>query len=377
MAEEAAAIESKSADASAAAVVADKPADPFASVKVEAAPAKVEEAKANDKKNDKTQQVIDKPAKVMAGKKGEPDLQTRVAQQNKAIADKDAKIKALEGEVGTLKSKSGGDTTALTTELQKTRDEVKRLQGELGAKDYTKHPEYQSKFQKPYEDACEDASEIFSSLMITDDDGEVRKADWDTDFPQIYRMKRDAALIYAKKAFPEDYQTVMSNYDQIHKLDKARRKSLTEWQGTATQREQQERAQSIEMQQKVAKGFEAVTNSLREQDPMFQEKPDDAEHSDLWKKSQSIVDQAYFERHKKTQAELVLLDAAIRMRAINEPILRHQLAKRDAEIIELKARIEGKAASKDGSVRHQADKIEGKEDKPWSEDLKEALASAV
>lgn len=312
----------------------------------------------------------------VVAKNSESKLQERVTQQNTAIATKDRELTGLRQQVQELTARGGVDTKALTASIESQKKEIERLQGELGAKDYTRHPDYITKYDKPFNDAAVSAKEIVESLTVSDADGNERPANWGKDFAGLYSLPRSAARLRAKELFGEDAPSVMQQYDDLHRLDGNRQKAVSEWQKNSTERETQTRSQQLQHQQKVAQGFEMVTKSLRENDPLFSENPADAEHSELWKKSQSIVDDAYFNRGKKTLAELVVLDSAIRLRAINEPILRSKLAKVEAELADYKARLDGKETSKNGSVRRRTDATGAAPEKDMATDLREALASA-
>jgi hypothetical protein len=114
-----------------------------------------------------------------------------------------------------------------------------------------------------------------------------------------------------------------------------------------------------------------------ESDPEFQIKPDDAEMSDLWKKSQAIVDKTFYQRDKFAPHELIQMDAAVRLRAINEPILRSKLAKVQAELDDYKARVNGKEESRGGSTRRTAPQTKTDEPEDWQKDLTEKLKNAA
>ncbi len=113
-----------------------------------------------------------------------------------------------------------------------------------------------------------------------------------------------------------------------------------------------------------------------ESNPDFQAKPDDADHTALWQKSRDIVDRAYYGRDKLSPQDLVVLDAAIRLRAINEPVLRARISKLNAELEDYKARVEGGEQSRGGKTRKVGDPAPAAKAVSWVDDLKSSLKAA-
>jgi hypothetical protein len=324
-------------------------------------------------------QAAPKPGEKVVAAKKDPvaEQRARIDQQNTLIKQKDEELVKIRQEVEQLRQSSGGDAKSLSATIEKLQNENKQLRGELGARDYTKSEEYTGKYEKPFNDAAEYGKNVIESLTVTDADGVERAADWKKDFAPIYSLPRAAARARAREMFGEDAPSVMQQYDDLHRIDAQRQKAVQEWQATAEEREKTTRGTQIANQQKVAKGFELVTSKLTESDPLFQIKPDDAESSDLWKKSEAVVNQAYYNRSGKTLAELVVLDAAIRMRAINEPVLRARLAKVEAELADYKDRVNGRERSRGGDVRRVAEPAGEGESENWEKELTSKLKAAV
>ena len=322
--------------------------DPFASVSVSKS---VAPAPAADSKTS----VSDKGGKPMAGKKdGIAEQRARIEQQNSLLAEREKDIQQMRSEIETLKKQGGGDVSALTSTIEQQNHQIQKLQNELGSRDYTKHPDYQSKYEKPFYDAAENARNIIESLVVTDTEGNERAAQWQSDFATLYSLPRAAARKLAKQQFGDDSSSVMQQYDELHRLDSTRAKALSDWSKNATEREKSERASQLANRHKVSQAFELVTKKLEESDPMFAIKPDNVEENELLKKSTGIVNEAFFNRDSKTLPELVVLDAAVRRRAISEPILRHRLSAALSELDDLRAKIAGRNGSKSGDVRRNA-----------------------
>jgi hypothetical protein len=364
--------------APAAAAPAPQFKDPFGDVIVQ--PAKKPDAAPAPKLGEKpAAPAAPKPGEKTTAVRKDPvaEQRTRIDQQNTVIRLKDEELTKLRGELEQIRQSSGGDAKSLSATIDKLQGEVKQLRGELGARDYTKSEEYAGKYEKPFNDAAEYGKNIIGSLTVIDGDGVERAADWKKDFAPIYSLPRPAARARAKEMFGEDAASVMQQYEELHRIDGQRQKAVSEWQASSEEREKTTRGTQIANQQKVAKGFDLVTAKLTETDPAFQIKPDDAEASEIWKKSEAVVNQAYFERNKKTLAELVVIDAAVRLRAINEPVLRARLAKVEAELADYKERVGGKEKSRGGDVRRMTEPTGAGESDNWEKELKEKLNSAV
>ena len=302
------------------------------------------------------------------------EQRTRIEQQNITIATTTKERDELHREVERMRQ--SGDTTALMASIQELKKKNEQLTGEISSRDFSKSPDFQTKYEKPFNDAANHGKKIVESLQVTDAEGNARAADWKKDFAPIFSLPRPAARARAKEMFGEDAGDVMAQYDKLHELQDSKEQALAEWQTGATERDQQQRAQTLVRQQNISQAFDLVTKNFMESDPEFQEKPDDAERSELWKKSQSIVDKAYMERDKLAPHELILLDAAIRLRAINEPVLRSRLAKMTEERDELLSRLGEKETSTSGSTRKKAAAPAAPADEDWKKDLLGKLKEA-
>jgi len=373
----------------AAAPAADKLsiADPFSTLKP--APAKPADKPADGKvapKADDGKAATAAPAgdKRSAVRKDPiAEQRTRIEQQNTTIAETSRERDDLRRQVEELRKQGGGDTAAMTRMVEELRQKNAQLTGEIAARDYSKHPDFVEKYEKPFTKAADYGKTVIESLQVKGTDGEgnetARDAKWETDFAPIFNLPRGAALRQAKAMFGEDAASVMQQYDKLHELQGAKQQALTEWQTGSEEREQKQRAETLVRQQNVTQAFDLVTKNYLETDAEFQIKPDDKETKELWGKSQAIVDKAYFSREKLAPHELILIDAAVRLRAINEPVLRAKLSRVQAELDDYKARLDEKESSTNGKTRRAsgAEKsADGEEAAPWQSELVEKLKAA-
>lgn len=317
-------------------------------------------------------------AKQVVKKNPLEEQRARIEQQNQVIASTTKERDELRQRIQALEKRGGGDTEAMTKLLEAERAKAQQLQAEISARDYSRSPEFAEKYEKPWNQAADRAKKVVESLKVIDSDGNpVRDAKWDTDFATIYHMPRSAARQRSKELFGEDAQDVMREYDNLHGLQDQKDTALQEWQKGATEREQKQRAETLMQRQNIQKAFQAVTEKFITDDSVFQIKPDDAENRALWDKSEAIVNKAYFEREKLSPPELVTLDAAIRLRAINEPVLRAKVARLEEELADYKAKFDEKEASTNGRTRKAAGSVEPpKTDVDWKSDLMTSLKAA-
>lgn len=381
----------------------EKSVDPFAGLSTAEAARKElagaggdEVAKTDDKTDDKAGEKKDDKAaagdktagakpgeKVVAGRKDAvAEQRARIEQQNQVIEKTQRERDDYKRQLEETRKQGGGDVGVLTKAVADSKKEIERLTGELAKRDYSTHPDFKSKFEKPFSDAAEYAREIVESLKVqtgVDDEEKpvLRQAEW-KDFAKIYSLPRAAAVDMAEQMFGKYAGDVMRQFDDVHRSQRAKDNALTEWQTGATEREQKTREEQLMETKKMGDAFNSVTNDFIESDPLFQEKPEDAERTALWNKSQEIVDRAYFGRDKFSKTDLAVLDAAVRLRAINEPVLRAKLAQVQAELAEYKERVEGKEKSTNGKTRKTGETpAAGAKPEAWDKELISSLKSAV
>lgn len=356
--------------------------DPFADLKPPTAKVEPKTAKPADGKTETkpAEGAVPADKKVAVRKNPLEEQRTRIEQQNGVISQTTKERDDLRREVESLRKQGGGDSAAMTKMVEELRQKNQQLTGEIAARDYSKHPDFVEKFQKPFDKAADYGKRVVESLQVTGEDGVTRDAKWDTDFAPIYQLPRGAALRQAKALFGEDVNaitSVMSQYDKLHELSDAKTQALTEWQTGANEREQKQRAEELMRSQNISQAFDLVTKKFMEDDPEFTIKPDDAEGKALWDKSQAIVDRAYFGRDKLAPHEQIMLDSAVRLRAINEPILRHRIAKLTEELNDYKSRLDERETSTNGKVRKTGTEAAATEDIPWQQELTGKLKSAA
>ena len=356
--------------------------DPFASLMLKKEEPK---PKADDKPaDDKPKEESDKPKADDVAPPADKKVAVRkdpVAEQRKRIDEQNRIIESERNEKAELKrkldelSKGGGDAPAFAEKTKEYETRIKQLEGELAARDYSKHPDYIAKFEKPFNDAAEYGRKIIESLEVIQEDGTIRAADWKKDFASIYGLPRSAARQKAKELFGEDSVSVMSQYDELHRLDESRSKALQDWQSTADERGKKERAEQVARLEAATNAFKSATKDMTDANAeIFADSAEDAEENDLRKQSMSLVDAAYFSRDKLNPQELLVLDAAIRLRAAHFPILQRRLEKALAQVKEYESRIKGEEASANGRTTRKGGDTTEQKPTDWKSDLRATLS---
>lgn len=355
------------APAAPAANAPDKPADPFADLAKGAFEG--EKPKEPAKPEEKAKETPKEPAapadkKVAAVKpKDAPAEPNLVRDLRKRGDDAVKKASELEARIQEL-TKNGANDSAVAKTLTERDNTIKELQTKLARYDYRQSQDFQDKYQKPIDNAAKRAKEVVESLNVAlprkeGEEPQFRRATWD-DFRRLAGMDRHTARQQAKAMFGEDAGDVMNQYDSLRSLYEQGQQAADEHAANADKMTAEERSKEIQQRETVQKAFEIATKDLRDSNPdQFGDFPDDPELDALWKKSQELVDGAYFRREKMSQEELVVLDAAIRLRAARSPILERQNAKLKQEIEELRAQIEGGEESANGKTakRGEAPKV--------------------
>ncbi len=362
------------AAAPAAAPTAPKTSDPFATIKAPEKP-KVDDkaAPANGEKPKEG----DKPDKNVAIRKNPVEEQRkRIDQQNRELAEARQERNELKAKFEAAQQRGGGDVEAFVAKNKEFEAEISRLRGEIASRDYSKHPDYIEKYQKPFESAADYAKRIVESIEVLGEDGVPRLANFQKDFATIYNLDRPAAAARAKELFGDDRQAVMAQYDELKRLDSNRQNALKEWQTGADEREKKTRAEQIAATQNAISAFKSASKDMMEANPdLFMDKPDSPEEIDIRKQSAQLVDAAYFGRDKLNPEELLVLDAAIHLRATNFPVLQHRNHQLEARVKELEARITGEEGSIAGDVLKNSgdgDKKKANEGS-WEKDLEKSL----
>ncbi len=285
-----------------------------------------------------------------------------------------ARITEMERKLADAEAR-GRDTTALTQRLADMEKEKATLQGELRAFRAEKDPEFQAKWEKPFDQAAEYARKDIEGLTIYDEnENPVRQATWD-DFVDIYKMSKGKAITEAKAKFgPDAAGIVLSHISDLKRMDWQKNQALNEERANFSKREQEQTARQAMEREAVQKMWMDVNKDLAERHPeWYQPDPTDEEGNTLLADGYKLVDSALANRNAMTLQQKVILDAQVRNRAAAFTRSQHQLARARERIAELEAIVAGKKAGlPTGDVLHQGSDDTGKTPN-WKDELRETL----
>jgi len=336
-----------------------------------------------EKKDDKAGDGAPPEKKTAVRKDPVAEQRARIEQQNKELADTKRERDELKQKFEEAQKRGGGDVEAFTKRSQELESEIKTLRGKIAERDYSQHPEFIDKFEKPFQSAAAYGKKIVDSLEVNEPDGnggtKPRAASWEKDFAPLYQLPRGAARARAKELFGDDAPTVMAEYDKIHQLDEAKSGALKQWSSTADEREQTTRAETLRRAQEATTAFNSAIKDMTEAEPLFKPNPEDPDEVEMFKKSQDVVDTAYLNRAKLSPQEQLVYDAAIYTRARALPLVMHRLAAANAMVKELEERISGKAASRSGATRQPAPPagIQDPNAEDWKSDFRKTVGAAA
>jgi len=287
----------------------------------------------------------------------------------KAKADLEAKIKSFESQ--------GKDTTALTGRLTAVEKERDAVLAELRAAKQEASPEFKEKYDKPFNAAAERARKQVTELAVTNaEDGTTRPATWE-DFTALYSLPVGKAIEQANALFGSSANFVLGLREKLLDMDTARQSALQEERAQFKQRNEAETANRAKQREEVGTLWTTTNQKLAESVADYKNDPEDTEASDARKHALTVFDTpiqgADFQDFTKKK---VLRDAHIRQRVGAFPVLKLQLARKDAEIAKLQSQVEELKGAAPGGVNRPGgaaapageDDMEG-----WGKGLKAAV----
>ena len=304
---------------------------------------------------------------------------TTKAERDAAKAERDALTKAktdLEAKIKSFEAQ-GKDTTALTGRLAAIEKERDSALAELRAAKQEAGPEFKEKYDKPFNAAAERARKQVTELAVTNaEDGTTRPATWG-DFTALYSLPVGKAIEQANALFGTSANFVLGLREKLLDMDAARQSALQEERAQFKQRNDMEIANRAKQREEVGTLWTTTNQKLAESVADYKNDPEDTEASDARKHALTVFDTpvqgADFQDFTKKK---VLRDAHIRQRVGAFPVLKLQLARKDAEIAKLKSQVEELKGAAPGGVKRPGggeipkneDEIEG-----WGKGLQEAV----
>jgi hypothetical protein len=265
-----------------------------------------------------------------------------------------ARAATLEKELADAKSAiiPEQDRNTLTERATKAETRVKQLEDEIRYVDYSKSEEFQSKYQKPYEDAWKRAMNELSELTIQDGESGDARPVKPGDLAQLVQMSAPKAREIADQVFGKFADDVMGYRREIRALFDAQSVALeearTKGRERETQRTQQIQSLTKELHTAIARTWKEVNEAAAKDEKFgkyFTPVEGDEEGNTRLEKGYRLVDEAFainpqdprLSPEDRTLA--VKRHAALRNRAAAFGRLTYQLSQAQSKISELQSEL--------------------------------------
>lgn len=259
----------------------------------------------------------------------------------KQLADSNARIKQLTEQLNNRES--APDRKALALAMAERDKQIEGLRSELAASRFQTSPDFNEKYQKPFNRLWGRASTAMQSMEIIEDkdaDGNITKTRPATpeDLQALFSMRsRPQALREARRLFGEDSGRVENYLQQLFEhvddMNEALQTEKQDWEKKAQERT----AERTKFEQAAGEMWVTLNKSIEEKHPeWFAEDPADKEGTELLRKGRQLVDSYFANRNKMRPQDLVLMEANIRHRTAAFPRLVRQVNLLKAELAQLK-----------------------------------------
>jgi hypothetical protein len=268
------------------------------------------------KPSDPTPVTEPKPADAAEPKPGEPAKPAepvkpvKAADLRAAYDQSKAKVKELETAHSSLQAKFKeletrqpvdvkpleGQIAALTKERDELRDEIRYV-------NYTKHPEYQDKYEKPYLAAWNKAVGEVTQLTIETEEGSTRKATVE-DLLALANSPLDQIDDLAEKWFGKSAQRAIRHVEKLKELAEARDTALHEARSKAGEREKMTSQQLATRREKLSGLYQQTAKQLQTKYPQwFSPIEGDAEGNTLLEKGDALVQSVFDHKNSLTEEQ--------------------------------------------------------------------------
>lgn len=329
-------------------------------VKPEAKPEPKPEAKPGQVKPTGTEQQP-KPEVKPAGGEQAPartaELRARYDEFKAKVADLEPKLTAAQARIAELEAAtaSAKPDTAKMEALQK---ENEALRDEIRYVNYTKHPDFVTKHQKPYQEAWNKAVSEITQLTIETEGGKTRKGTAN-DLLSLAQAPLDQIDELAEEWFGKAAPRVIRHVEKVRELAEAQEAALENARKDAEEHEKTTAEQRKTQDAAVAKAYsEANTDLVKKYPRWFAPMEGDAPGNELLQKGFAYADSVFGPNGNLTGEQKARRLAVIRSKAANHDRLAARLKASSARIAELEKALaeyensepgSGDARSTDGS----------------------------
>lgn len=236
--------------------------------------------------------------------------------------------------------------------LKQYEARAKELEEEIRYVNYTKHPEFQEKYQKPYEKAWATAMEDLKELTVTDPETDETRPIQPQDILDLVNMPLGKARELANTVFGDFADDVMAHRKEIRSLFDRQAEALNEVKkaGDIRDRERRElfQRQATEFNKFVSEVWKQANEEALKHEQfgkLFQPEEGDDEGNERLKKGFELVDKAFAENpadpNLTTEQRVAVIKrhAAVRNRAAAFGRLRYQNEKLSKRVSDLEAKL--------------------------------------
>lgn len=246
----------------------------------------------------------------------------------------------------------------LTEQIEKFKKDNEELANEIRYVNYTKHPEFKSKYQEPYEAAWKRAVSELSEIPVTDPGTNETRAATPEDLLALVNLPLGKAREIANQTFGDFADDVMAHRKEIKTLFDKQQEALENERKNGAEREKTMREQRESARMAAAKSVEEIftkENSEVLKHPQlgrfFTPAEGDEEGNTKLQKGFELVDAAFATNPMdpaltpEERVSAVRRHVALRNRAAAFGKLTHMVAKLEAEKAELAKQLQQFKAS--------------------------------
>ena len=214
----------------------------------------------------------------------------------------------------------GKDTAALAERATKLEQQIAQLEQDNRMLRHEVSPEFKKQYDDRFEQAADEARQEVQTLpagskKVDPATGEAawqsdRLANWDRDFGSLYPLPYIEAKARAKEVFGEEWERVMTHYNELHKIQRERERALKTERDTWQTKEKERQAESARQREAFNASWQKVNQDLQERVEDYRDiDPADKEVVDARQKGYQI-----FDAQPQTFQQKIVKDAHIRHR---------------------------------------------------------------
>lgn len=226
-------------------------------------------------------------------------LEAKTASEAKAQLE--SKIKEYEAK--------GKDTESLHAVLDQHKKDLEQARGELRALKREASPEFKKQYDEPFNLAAEYAENVVKTIPRADG----TPADFQKDFVPIFQAaasNRGNAYRLARETFGEDaVSDIMSQVNELQRLDMVRRKAFDSEQKNWQERQKQEEGQKLQEAERDKANWAKVNEELGQSVEDYRDPVDDTELAAARAKGLEL-----FDTQPRTKQEALVKGAHVRHR---------------------------------------------------------------